>query len=81
MESKLFFLDARSNARGPYLKISERKTTNDSRATVVFPVSAVAWFLGLVEACTASTADRCARASLSLCVLLASSLLTAPWQL
>ncbi|KAK9803252.1 hypothetical protein WJX73_010484 [Symbiochloris irregularis] len=48
VESKLFFLDARINDRGAYLKISE-KSNSRSRSTVVVPAAGIAWFRELFK--------------------------------
>ena len=52
VESKLFFLDARKNQRGVYLKISERKDSTESRATVVFPSDTIPRLLQYLDRCT-----------------------------
>ena len=43
IESKIFFCDAKANARGLYLKISE-KGTNRERSTIIVPGQSLPWF-------------------------------------
>ena len=43
VESKLFYLDLKRNARGRYLKIAE-KGTNRERSTIIVPYSGIMWF-------------------------------------
>ena len=43
VESKIFFCDAKANARGLYLKISE-KGTNRERSTIIVPGQSLPWF-------------------------------------
>lgn len=60
VESKLFFLDARINDRGAYLKISE-KSNSRSRSTVVVPAAGIAWFRELFKYYSGATdAQGCA---------------------
>ena len=43
VESKLFYLDLKRNARGKYLKIAE-KGTNRERSTIIVPYTGIMWF-------------------------------------
>ncbi|KAL3137132.1 hypothetical protein ABBQ32_006703 [Trebouxia sp. C0010 RCD-2024] len=43
VESKLFYLDLKRNARGRYLKIAE-KGTNRERSTIIVPYNGIMWF-------------------------------------
>ena len=43
VESKLFYLDLKRNARGRYLKIAE-KGTNRERSTIIVPNTGIMWF-------------------------------------
>jgi predicted transcriptional regulator len=43
IESKIFFCDAKTNARGLYLKISEKKA-NRERSTIIVPGQSLPWF-------------------------------------
>lgn len=43
VESKLFYLDLKRNARGRYLKIAE-KGTNRERSTIIVPYTGIMWF-------------------------------------
>lgn len=43
VESKLFYLDLKRNARGRYLKIAE-KGTNRERSTIIVPFAGIMWF-------------------------------------
>ncbi len=43
IESKLFYLDLKENARGQYLKIAE-KGSNRERSTVIVPKLGIPWF-------------------------------------
>lgn len=43
VESKLFYLDLKRNARGRYLKIAE-KGTNRERSTIIVPCTGIMWF-------------------------------------
>ena len=44
----MFFLDLKENARGKYLKVSERGI-NRERSTVVVPAAGVSWFEALLS--------------------------------
>lgn len=43
IESKIFFCDAKTNTRGLYLKISEKKA-NRERSTIIVPGRSLPWF-------------------------------------
>ena len=43
IESKIFFCDAKTNARGLYLKVSE-KEANRERSTIIVPGRSLPWF-------------------------------------
>ena len=43
IESKIFFCDAKTNMRGLYLKISEKKA-NRERSTIIVPGRSLPWF-------------------------------------
>ncbi|EIE18376.1 hypothetical protein COCSUDRAFT_20720, partial [Coccomyxa subellipsoidea C-169] len=43
IESKIFFCDAKTNTRGLYLKISEKKA-NRERSTIIVPGQSLPWF-------------------------------------
>lgn len=46
VESKLFYLDLKENARGRYLKVSE-KGNNRERSTIIVPSAGISWFVEL----------------------------------
>ena len=43
IESKIFFCDAKTNMRGLYLKVSEKKA-NRERSTIIVPGRSLPWF-------------------------------------
>lgn len=58
VEAKLFFLDARINGRGPYLKISEKgNSPSRSRSTIVLPAAGIPWFRELFRYYSGGTGD------------------------
>lgn len=48
VESKVFYIDLKENARGRYLKLSE-KGANRPRSTLILPVAGLSWFIKLFD--------------------------------
>lgn len=56
-ESKVFFIDVKENARGKYVKISERTSTRE-RSTIVVPAAGVQWFTALITYYVTGSGDQ-----------------------
>ena len=80
IESKIFFCYAKTNTRGLYLKISEKKA-NRERSTIIIPGRSLPWFRELFNYYATTDPSYVLRCSPSSCTLVSLQVACAsrPW--